>query len=115
MFCRSGYFVYYAQVVRNKEGGRMSDRLNLMVDDGVGDMLTTLAGGERKRGEYLSALVRGLYETRAQAGLPLETLQYAVQGHSGQLLSLHGRVVALENQIAHVNRQMSALIAETRA
>lgn len=89
----------------------MSDRLNLMVDEGVGDMLTALAGGERKRGEYLSSLVRGLYETQAQAGLPLETLQYAVNGHSGQLLSLHGRVTILENQMAHVNNQLSAMIA----
>jgi hypothetical protein len=89
----------------------MGERLNLAVGDGVGDMLTQLAGGERKRGEYLSSLVRGLYETRAQAGLPLETLQFAVQGHSGQLLSLHGRLVALENQMTHVNDQLSAMIA----
>lgn len=89
----------------------MGERLNLAVDDGVGDMLTALAGGERKRGEYVSALVRGLYETQAQAGLPLETLQYAVNGHSGQLLSLQGRVTSLENQMAHVSTQLATLIA----
>ena len=46
----------------------MGERLNLAVDDGIGDLLTQLAGGERKRGQYLSDLVRGLAQTQRSAG-----------------------------------------------
>ena len=34
------------------------ERLNLSVDDGIGALLNKLAKGERKRGDYLSNLLR---------------------------------------------------------
>ena len=36
-------------------------RMNLTVDDDVSAMLESLAGGNKKMGSYLSALIRRLY------------------------------------------------------
>ena len=78
----------------------MSERLNLAVDDGIGDMLSRLAGGERKRGSYLSDLVRGLAATQGRPDADPLTLEMAVKGMAGQLQTLAGRVAILENTVA---------------
>lgn len=76
----------------------MAERLNLLVEDGVGDLLTKLAGGERKRGQYLSELLTGMAATDAPAGLDVALLQMAVQGLAGQMRTVEGRVAVMESR-----------------
>ena len=38
----------------------MSERLNLIVDDGISAMMAELADGERKRGQWITSLVRAM-------------------------------------------------------
>lgn len=80
----------------------MSDRLNLVVDDRIGDIMTEMAGGERRRGQWLSDLVRAMHEQgiKAQQGGDLETLRYSVVGMTGQIKVLEGRMVNMEKQLA---------------
>ena len=79
----------------------MAERLNLSVDDGVGDMMAELAGGERKRGQWLSELVRAMHETQDQAqASDIEQIKMALAGMIGQSKQLEGRVLHLERQVA---------------
>ena len=79
----------------------MSDRLNLIVADGVGDLLTALAGGERRRGEWLSKMVKALHEqnTNAQAS-DLDQLRFALTGVIGQQKMIEGRLFQVERNLA---------------
>lgn len=76
----------------------MAERLNLAVDDGVGNLLTELAGGERRRGQYLSDVVRGLAMTKGMPGADVQTLLFAVRGVTGQVQALEGRLAIIESQ-----------------
>lgn len=76
----------------------MSERLNLTVNDGVSDLLSSLAGGERKRGEYLSALILGMAQHRGPSIDDAETLALAMKGLAGQVKMLTGKVAVLEAQ-----------------
>lgn len=83
----------------------MVERLNLTVDDGIGDMLTTLAEGERKRGQWLSTLVRSMYDQRRQ--LAVSDIEQIKMGFAG----LVGTTRMLENRVAQLERQLAAVIA----
>lgn len=83
----------------------MVERLNLTVDDGIGDMLTTLAEGERKRGQWLSTLVRSMYDQRRQ--LAVSDIEQVKMGFAG----LVGTTRMLENRVAQLERQLAAVIA----
>lgn len=87
----------------------MSERLNMMLDDGVADLMSELAGGERKRGQWLSELVRAMHEEsiKVKAGGDLETMRYAFTGMVGQVKMVEGRLL-------NVERQLAALIAERK-
>lgn len=61
-------------------------------------MLTELAGGERRRGQYLSDVVRGLAMTKGMPGADVQTLLFAVRGVTGQVQALEGRLAVLESQ-----------------
>ncbi len=87
----------------------MGERLNLAVDDGIGELLTQLAGGERKRGQYLSDLVRGLAQTQGSPGADVQTLLFAVRGVTGQVQGLEGRLSAVEAQLAAVIAKAAAI------
>lgn len=80
----------------------MAGELDLIVEDGIGDLLTQLAGGERKRGQYLSDLVRGLAQTQGAPGADVQTLLFAVRGVTGQVQGLEGRLSMVETQLAAV-------------
>ena len=83
-----------------------TERLNLKVEPGVGDMMTELAGGERKRGQWLSALVLAMHETQDQAqASDLEQLKFALSGMIAQQKQLEGRVLHLERQVAAMMAQ----------
>lgn len=77
-------------------------RINLLVGEDVPGKLSQLAGGERKRGEYLTQLVRAIYEGEQQtrAGSDLEQLRLAFQGLAGRQKELEGRLLQTERQLA---------------
>jgi len=86
-------------------------RVNLMLDADVVAILDDLAGGERKRGQYVSELLRSTYAASQQAGdihlMDLEALRLLVLG-------LAGRVVGVEGQIGHMQAQVAAIMANAR-
>lgn len=75
-------------------------RVNLMIDADVTDMLDSLAGGERKRGAYISDLIRVAYAGRVAnedlRTMDIEALRLMVMGMAGQLQALRGDVLALQ-------------------
>lgn len=78
----------------------MSIRLNLLVDDDIPEMLTALAGGERKRGQKVSELIRAVYESQQEAstGNELEQIRLTLAGVAGKLKELEGRLLQVEKQ-----------------
>jgi len=82
-------------------------RINLVVAADVPDKLTELAGGERKRGEFLTSLVRAVYagEREATAGTDIEHLRLTVTG-------LAAKSMALESRLLTVERHLAAMIAD---
>lgn len=79
----------------------MSERLNLQVDDGIGDLMTQLAGGERRRGQWLGDLVRAMHEQSSQATVSdLETTKLALSGLAGQQKLLEARLLKVEQRLA---------------
>jgi len=86
-------------------------RVNLMLDADVIAALDGLAGGERKRGMYVSNLVRAAAAAHQQnanvTGMDVEGLRLMVIG-------LAGRVIAVEGAQTHVQSQLAALMANQR-
>ncbi len=79
----------------------MTERLNLKVEEGIGKLMTQLAKGERRRGRWLSDLVRAMHEQESQALTSnLETIKLGLAGLAGQNKQLEGRVVRVEQQVA---------------
>ena len=78
------------------------ERLNLSVDEGIGELLNKLAKGERKRGDYLSQLLRSIDEGQDVTGLDVESLRLMVQGLGGRLKSLEGELMRVQSQLAAI-------------
>ena len=75
----------------------MSERITLVVDDGIGEKLAALAGGERKRGRWISETVRASYDNQAVTeSSDVNTLRLAFAGLAGEVASLRGRVDKVE-------------------
>lgn len=88
------------------KGFFMSERINLVLDDGIGEMMTQLAGGERKRGQWLSDLIKAMYEQQAQpAASDLDALRFGFSGLAGQ-------VKAIDTRLARVEQQLVSMIAQ---
>lgn len=83
-------------------------RVNLTIDSDVVEWLDSLAGGERKRGAYISELIRSAWAARQAAPdvrtMDLDALRLMVQG-------LSGRVIAAEGEITNLRAQLAAVIA----
>lgn len=80
-----------------------------MVDEGVGDLLTRLAGGERKRGQWLSDLVRGMADQAGQvAGSDFDSLRLSHAGLIGQVRVQEGRLLALEVKVQALEANTAA-------
>lgn len=79
-------------------------RINFVVGADIPDKLTALAGGERKRGEYLTQLVRAVYagEHEAQAGADIEHLKLTVTGLAAKQMMIEGRLLTVERELAAV-------------
>lgn len=78
------------------------ERLNLSVDEGIGELLNKLAKGERKRGDYLSQLLRSIDEGQDVTGMDIESLRLMVQGIGGRLKSVEGEVMRIQSQLATI-------------
>ena len=80
----------------------MTTRLNLSVADDIPEKLAALAGGERKRGQFLTNLIRSLYDAQAttQEGMDIEALRLQVLGLAGQVKTLESRLAKLEQTLA---------------
>ena len=67
----------------------MAERLNITVDDGIGDLLAELAGSRNKMGEMVSTLVRAAQESgRIPAVHDVDTLRLMVVGFTAELKAL---------------------------
>lgn len=77
-------------------------RINLVVGADIPDKLTALAGGERKRGEYLTTLVRAMHagELEAQAGADLEHMRLTITGLAAKQMSTESRLLTVERELA---------------
>ena len=82
-------------------------RLNLTVDPDIPDLLTILADGERKRGQFLSDLVRAIHAQQLEVtkGDDLEALRL-------QLLGLSGQVKMSDVRLSKVEQTVAAMIAK---
>ena len=79
----------------------MSERLTVVLEDGVSEQLVKLAGGSRKQGEYLSRVIRALYagELEAHEGAELEQMRLALSGLAGKLKEVEGRLLQVEKVV----------------
>jgi hypothetical protein len=81
-------------------------RVNLMLDVDVIDWLDSLAGGERKRGQYISSLIRNAWAARQAAPdvrtMDLDALRLMVQGLAGRVIAAEGEIISLRSQLAAV-------------
>lgn len=81
----------------------MSERINLVIEDGIGDLLTELAGSERKRGEWLSKMVRAMHDQRQQIeATDTETMKLTILGMAGQIKGIDARLMKVEQNLAAV-------------
>jgi hypothetical protein len=86
-------------------------RVNLMVDTEVVEMLDEMAGSERKRGQYISQLVRNAYAAQRH-NTELRTMD--VEALRLTVIGLAGRVAAVEGQLVQVQSQVARLIENRR-
>lgn len=78
----------------------MSERIGLVVDDDVPEMLTALAGGERRRGQWVSDLVRAMHENQEKVTASnIDELRLTVAGLIGEVKMLNARVTGIETEI----------------
>jgi len=91
----------------------MSERLNRMVEDGIADLLTELAGGERRRGAWLSDLVRGMSMQGIQgvSGADFEALRLSHNGLCALVRSAEGRLLLTETRLQAVGGQLATALA----
>jgi hypothetical protein len=86
----------------------MGERLTVVVDDGISDMLLKLAGSSRQQGRYISGLVRAAWQND-QAG---SAADLDFEGLRLQVLALAGQHKMLEGRLLVVEKELAALIAE---
>jgi hypothetical protein len=88
----------------------MKRRVNLMLDADVTDMLDELAEGERKRGQYISQLIRNAYAAKRSAPdvrtMDMDALRLMVQGLAGRVISAEGEIISLRSQLAAVKESI---------
>jgi hypothetical protein len=84
-------------------------RVNLMLDSDVIDWLDSLAGGERKRGQYISQLIRNAWSVSKSLpdvqGMNVDELRLTVLG-------LAGRLTAVEGEVANLRSHLAALVSD---
>jgi hypothetical protein len=75
-------------------------RMSLHVDPDIPDMLTELAGGKWKMGQYLSDLIRQVHTSQVEVGQPgeVEALSNAVRHLSLKVKEHDARIAQLEHR-----------------
>ncbi len=78
-------------------------RVNLMLDSDVIELLDDLAGSERKRGLYISNLIRTTHAAQAANAdlrtMDVEALRLTVLGLNGRLQSVEGEIVRMQSKM----------------
>lgn len=74
------------------------DRINLSVGADIPYLLTELAGGERMRGEYVSQLIREVFQNKEDVAPSIQALRLEVMGLDGRLRTLERQVDALSRR-----------------
>jgi len=76
----------------------VSERLTVVLEDGVSEMLVKLAGGSRKQGEYLSRVIKSLYagELEVHEGAELEQIRLSLAGVAAKLKEHEARLLQIE-------------------
>lgn len=74
----------------------MSERINMMVEDGTAQKLESLAGGKRQMGAWLSAQVAAMHGGDQVAGNELYDIRLYVSGLAGTVKQLDARLARLE-------------------
>lgn len=76
-------------------------RINLVVGADIPGKLTELAGSERKRGEYITRLVRAVHSGQLEgtAGADLEQIRLTLTGLASKQLVLESRLLTVEQQL----------------
>jgi hypothetical protein len=87
-------------------------RCNLMLDADVIDMLDSLSGSERKRGLWISNMVRTAYAAQKD-NADIRTMD--MEGLRLTVLGLAGRVQAVEGELIKTQSQLAAIIAKSAA
>ncbi len=79
----------------------MSERLTVVLEDGVPEMLVKLAGGPRRQGEYLTRVIKALYagEMAIHEGAEVEQIRLALAGMAGKVKEIDGRLLMVERAI----------------
>ena len=79
-------------------------RMNLSVEDDIPDLLTELSGSERKRGEYLTRIIRQLHagQLNMTQGNDIEMIHLQMAGLAGKRKELEGRFLQMEKQLSAV-------------
>jgi len=110
----------YALGRRGPAVAEETTRINLVVGSDIPDCLTHLAGGERRRGEYVTRLIRSMQAGESSvrpssATSEAETLQLAIVGLLARLKHTEERLAAVEHRSDAMDRTVAALIAKTSA
>ena len=76
----------------------MPKRITISVDDDAADQLVEMAGSPRRQGDFVSKLIRSVYENREAGGTDMasETLKLQMTGVVAELNQVRGRLAALE-------------------
>ena len=78
----------------------MTKRLAIYVEDDIPDLLLELVDGPRKQGEFISNLVRAVWENQqVNRGATLDSLRLQVLGLIAELQELKGRVITVEGKV----------------
>ena len=83
-------------------------RCNLTLDSDVIEMLDELAGSERKRGLWLSNMIRTTYAAQ-RSNADVRTMD--VEGLRLTVLGLAGRLQAVEGELLRTQTQVAAVMA----
>jgi len=80
----------------------VSERLTVVLEDGVPEMLVKLAGGPRRQGEYLTRVIKALYagEMAIHEGAEVEQMRLALVGLAGKVKEIDGRLLLVERAVA---------------
>lgn len=83
----------------------MAIRINLTVDDDVPGMLSELGVSERKRGEYISGLIRSAYAKDLNIKEKEDSIMREVQAANTRVKNVEEKIEALESRIALLERR----------